>query len=256
MAASPSGRSSPTEENISRSPFIDHHDVAWDAHTSALFSERCQLYGEEWRGRRAASDTFPRLRDMASSLPRIRHSSESLPPLSLPATLRRDMQFNAGISLFPKHGSYAQFNRRKDLRNDPQNRKKPSILFSPRRLPATGHNAKARMYSSPFPEGHQLNQDFVQTYQLEDELGSGGYGFVMTAYHRTEGHEVAVKFIIKDKVPEHAWMEDDVVGRMPTEVVLLSFIQHDNVVKCLDLFEDLLYFYLVSRQISKHRLAS
>ena len=68
----------------------------------------------------------------------------------------------------------------------------------------------------------------------------------MTAYHRTEGHEVAVKFIIKDKVPEHAWMEDDVVGRLPTEVVLLSFIQHDNVVKCLDLFEDLLYFYLVS----------
>ena len=140
---------------------------------------------------------------------------------------------------------------RKDLRNDPLNNQKTSILFSPRRLPATDHNAKARMYLSPFPEGHQLNQDFVQTYQLEDELGSGGYGFVMTAYHRTEGHEVAVKFIIKDKVPEHAWMEDDVVGRLPTEVVLLSFVQHDNVVKCLDLFEDLLYFYLVSRQISK-----
>ncbi|KAF8798731.1 kinase-like protein [Phlegmacium glaucopus] len=101
------------------------------------------------------------------------------------------------------------------------------------------------MHSSQFPEGHQLNQNFVQTYQLEDELGSGGYGFVMTAYHRTEGHEVAVKFIIKDKVPEHAWMEDDVVGRLPTEVVLLSFIQHDNVVKCLDVFEDPLYFYLV-----------
>lgn len=113
-----------------------------------------------------------------------------------------------------------------------------------------GHNAKAPIHSSQFPEGHQLNQNFVQTYQLEDELGSGGYGFVMTAYHRTEGHEVAVKFIIKDKVPEHAWMEDGVVGRLPTEVVLLSYIQHDNVVKCLDLFEDPLYFYLVRRQIS------
>ena len=98
MDASPLGRSSPTEGNISRSPFIDCHDAAWDAHTSALFSERCQLYGEEWRGRRAASDTFPPLRDMVSSLPRIWHSSESLPPLSLPATLRRDMQDNAGIS--------------------------------------------------------------------------------------------------------------------------------------------------------------
>lgn len=113
------------------------------------------------------------------------------------------------------------------------------------------YNTKARMHSSQFPEGHELNQNFVQTYQLEDELGSGGYGFVMTAYHRTERHEVAVKFIIKDKVPEHGWMEDDIVGRLPTEVVLLSFIQHDNVVKYLDLFEDSFYFYLVRRQISK-----
>ena len=98
MDASPLGRSSPTEGNISRSPFIDCHDAAWDAHTSALFSERCQLYGEEWRGRRAASDTFPPLRDMVSSLPRIWHSSESLPPLPLLATLRHDMQVNTGVS--------------------------------------------------------------------------------------------------------------------------------------------------------------
>jgi len=67
----------------------------------------------------------------------------------------------------------------------------------------------------------------------------------MTAYHRFEGHEVAVKFIIKDKVPEHAWMEDEVIGRLPTEVVLLSYINHESIVKCLDLFEDELYFYLV-----------
>ena len=137
-----------------------------------------------------------------------------------------------------------------DLKNDPQYNKKSLTPSSPRGLTAMGHNAKAPIHSSQFPEGHQLNQNFVQTYQLEDELGSGGYGFVMTAYHRTEGHEVAVKFIIKDKVPEHAWMEDGVVGRLPTEVVLLSYIQHDNVVKCLDLFEDPLYFYLVRRQIS------
>lgn len=140
---------------------------------------------------------------------------------------------------------------RKDLRDVPQHNKKSSMLFSQRSLTAMDHNTKARIHSSQFPEGHQLNQNFVQTYQLEDELGSGGYGFVMTAYHRTEGHEVAVKFIIKDKVPEYAWMEDDVVGRLPTEVVLLSFIQHENVVKCLDLFEDPLYFYLVRRQVSK-----
>jgi len=101
------------------------------------------------------------------------------------------------------------------------------------------------MHSSRFPLRHQLNPNFVHNYQLEAEIGSGGYGFVMTAYHRQEGHEVAVKFIIKDKVPEHAWMEDEVVGSLPTEVVLLSYINHESIVKCLDLFEDELYFYLV-----------
>jgi PAS domain-containing serine/threonine kinase len=96
-----------------------------------------------------------------------------------------------------------------------------------------------------FPRGHHLNSRFVELYQLEDELGSGGYGFVMTARRRLSGTEVAVKFIVKDKVPDHAWMEDELLGRLPTEVVLLSSTSHENIVKFLDLFEDDFYFYLV-----------
>lgn len=106
-------------------------------------------------------------------------------------------------------------------------------------------NLRGRYHSPRFPVEHTLNPYFVRTYELGDELGSGGYGFVMTAHNRMEGHEVAVKFIIKAKVPEHAWMEDETIGRLPTEVMLLSFIDHENIVKCLDLFEDSLYFYLV-----------
>jgi hypothetical protein len=106
-------------------------------------------------------------------------------------------------------------------------------------------NLKAHLHSSRFSSDHLLNTFFVRSYQLQEELGSGGYGFVMIARHRIEGHEVAVKFIIKSKVPDYAWMEDDIVGRMPTEVLLLSYVEHENIVKCLDLFEDELYFYLV-----------
>ncbi|KAG6907658.1 hypothetical protein DXG01_007862 [Tephrocybe rancida] len=106
-------------------------------------------------------------------------------------------------------------------------------------------NLDATLHSPHFPPGHKLNPHFVRHYKLEDELGSGGYGFVMTARHRLEGHEVAVKFIVKSKVPDHAWMEDETIGRLPTEVMLLSFIEHDNIVKCLDLFEDSLFFYLI-----------
>lgn len=104
---------------------------------------------------------------------------------------------------------------------------------------------KGRMYSPRFPSGHTLNPFFVRTYHLGDELGAGGYGFVMTAWHRTGLYEVAVKFIIKEKIPEHAWWEDEMLGRIPTEVMVMSLVNHDNIVKCLDLFEDDVYFYLV-----------
>lgn len=80
---------------------------------------------------------------------------------------------------------------------------------------------------------------------MGDELGAGGYGFVMTARHRLTRREVAVKFIIKDKVPEHGWIEDELLGRLPSEVVLLRSINHEGVVEFIDLFEDDVYFYLV-----------
>jgi len=122
----------------------------------------------------------------------------------------------------------------------------PLCTASSSRAPISTFNLDSTLYSSHFPEGHRLNTHFVRQYELEDELGSGGYGFVMTARHRLARHEVAVKFIIKDKVPDHAWMVHEVYGKLPTEVMLLSVIDHENVVKCLDLFEDALYFYLVS----------
>jgi len=119
-----------------------------------------------------------------------------------------------------------------------------ALDISPAEPPCLG-----RFYSGKFPENHALNSEFLRRYRLEDELGAGGYGFVMTAQNIEGGHEVAVKFIVKEKVPEHAWMEDDSIGRLPTEVMLLSYIDHKNVVKCLDLFEDPIYFYLVSSHV-------
>jgi serine/threonine protein kinase len=107
------------------------------------------------------------------------------------------------------------------------------------------YNFGAQSYSPQFPAGHMLNPHFIQLYQLLDELGSGSYGFVMTACHRAVDHEVAVKFIIKANIPDHAWVEDEVMGSLPTEVVLLYSVDHENVIKCIDFFEDGLYFYLV-----------
>lgn len=111
-----------------------------------------------------------------------------------------------------------------------------------------------RIYSPRFPADHSLSPFFIGTYELGDELGAGGYGFVMTARHRMEGHEVAIKFIIKDKVPAHAWWDDELLGHVPTEVMIMTLVDHENIVKCMDLFEDELYFYLVSSASLCHPL--
>lgn len=109
---------------------------------------------------------------------------------------------------------------------------------------------RGRNYSPRFPESHKLLEVFVQNYLLGDELGSGGYGFVMTAIDRRENVEVAVKFIVKEKVPEQAWVEDKAYGRIPMEVLVLHLIEHENIAKCLEFFEDELFFYLVSHTLS------
>jgi Protein kinase domain len=101
-------------------------------------------------------------------------------------------------------------------------------------------------YSCRFPLNHRLNPCFHQRFRLEEELGAGGYGFVMVASRRADDKGVAVKFIIKDKVPEHAWMEDSRYGRIPTEVLLLTLVDHPYIAKCLDLYEDDVYYYLVN----------
>jgi serine/threonine protein kinase len=61
--------------------------------------------------------------------------------------------------------------------------------------------------------------------------------------------DVAVKFIIRKKVPVHGWVQDSKLGRLPTEIWLLSRIQHPNIADFLEYFEDDVYYYLVRSMI-------
>ncbi|KAL7746354.1 hypothetical protein RI367_008284 [Sorochytrium milnesiophthora] len=93
--------------------------------------------------------------------------------------------------------------------------------------------------------GYPLSPEFTDRYELVDELGSGGFGFVVTARRLEDGVEVAVKFIFKDKVPIHCWSKDDELGVVPTEIYILKNIHHKNIVAFLDYYEDAKFFYLV-----------
>lgn len=92
---------------------------------------------------------------------------------------------------------------------------------------------------------HVLNPEFVRRYQIGDELGSGGFGFVVAARQISDGREVAIKFIHKDKVPVHGWIRDPELDYIPMEIYVIKNLPHPGVIKFIDMFDDHKFFYLV-----------
>ncbi|GAA5829214.1 hypothetical protein JCM3766R1_001020 [Sporobolomyces carnicolor] len=104
---------------------------------------------------------------------------------------------------------------------------------------------------------HRLHPLFDSSYRLREELGSGGFGFVVRANRVSDNLSVAVKFIERAKIPAHGWVKSRSWGEtpgltqvpgpklVPMEAFVLRSIRHEGVVAFIDLFEDEKYFYLV-----------
>lgn len=54
-----------------------------------------------------------------------------------------------------------------------------------------------------------------------------------------------MKFIKKEKVLEDCWIEDPKLGRVTLEIAILSKVDHANIIKVLDIFENQEFFQLV-----------
>lgn len=180
-------------------------------------------------------------------------SSLDVPPISHVKTSGALRTTGYRVSEFDSPSSLSKSRKRAPSNQSPlsegqsERRPKYSRAHASEYLPST----LGCSYSARFPAGHRLRSDFVRQYRLEAELGAGGYGFVMAAKHRYDGHEVAVKFIQKDKIPKHGWSRDDTGQRVPKEAMLLSIVSHSGIVRFYDLFEDIEYFYLVSYSINR-----
>lgn len=74
---------------------------------------------------------------------------------------------------------------------------------------------------------------FTSRYKLGEVLGDGAFGFVMTAKSLETGKEVAIKFIIKAKIPKDNW---DRESGLPVEVLMLSRLKHPNIIKFVEYF--------------------
>uniref|UniRef100_A0A8I3PHE1 non-specific serine/threonine protein kinase n=2 Tax=Canis lupus familiaris TaxID=9615 RepID=A0A8I3PHE1_CANLF len=57
--------------------------------------------------------------------------------------------------------------------------------------------------------------------------------------------QVVVKFIKKEKVLEDCWIEDPKLGKVTLEIAILSRVEHANIIKVLDVFENQGFFQLV-----------
>ncbi|XP_058520295.1 PAS domain-containing serine/threonine-protein kinase [Ochotona princeps] len=87
--------------------------------------------------------------------------------------------------------------------------------------------------------------EYAHKYSTLSPLGSGAFGFVWTAVSREHNKEVVVKFIKKEKVLEDCWVEDPKLGRVTLEIAILSRVEHANIIKVLDVFENQGFFQLV-----------
>ncbi|KAF9542839.1 hypothetical protein EC957_001492 [Mortierella hygrophila] len=99
---------------------------------------------------------------------------------------------------------------------------------------------------------HALVPEFVSEYTLGDELGSGGFSFVVSATRNSDQKKVAVKFIFREKVPVHGWAKDPELGVIPMEIYVLRNVAHVNIIGFMNVYQDHKYFYLVMEMQGTH----
>ncbi|WWD15881.1 hypothetical protein CI109_100305 [Kwoniella shandongensis] len=122
----------------------------------------------------------------------------------------------------------------------------PSPLQPQRQVPTPPPELPKSEVAAYHLRNRTLNPSFARRYEIRDELGSGGFGFVcsaiQTGYKNQAGLEVAVKFIFKDRIQEcdYAMLEGE-----PVESYVLSRCRHPNIIRFEGLYEDREFYYLV-----------
>lgn len=86
---------------------------------------------------------------------------------------------------------------------------------------------------------YHKGENITDFYTFEDELGAGTFGIVKLAINKTTGEEVAIKII------DRKGMEEDDEVALRTEVQILSDVDHPNVVKMIEVFDEEEFLYII-----------
>jgi serine/threonine protein kinase len=76
-------------------------------------------------------------------------------------------------------------------------------------------------------------------YRLGDELGQGAFSLVRLATNRATNDKVAIKIVDRKNLPA------DDEESLRSEVEILQKMNHPNIVRCFDFFEEEKNFYVV-----------
>lgn len=85
-----------------------------------------------------------------------------------------------------------------------------------------------------------LKESVYSYYTIKQELGSGSFGRVISAYHNITHQPRAIKIINKFSIKS-----EEIRSRIMTEVTILKSLDHPNIVKIYEFHEDEFNLYLV-----------
>ena len=80
----------------------------------------------------------------------------------------------------------------------------------------------------------------LDNYKIEETIGEGTYGKVKLATHIKLNEQVAIKFINKKRLTNKG---DD--ERIRNEIKIITKLNHPNILKAFEVFEDENYYYIV-----------
>jgi serine/threonine protein kinase len=81
--------------------------------------------------------------------------------------------------------------------------------------------------------------NILDYYELKESLGKGKFGTVRAAVHKKTGKRVAIKVMKK------SMMTPQDVELVKQEIEILKMCQHPNLIKMLDVFENIEHIYIV-----------
>lgn len=110
------------------------------------------------------------------------------------------------------------------------------------KIPASTENSAREILFMKIEENAKSRRpslNFSASYELKEELGRGAYSVVRRGVHIETGGLVAVKCVDRKS------LEPDDEASLRSEVAILRKLDHKNIVKCFDFYEEKTMFYLV-----------